>query len=296
MKIDKVITMASRSVRLPFLVMERSLRGVGCDLPLMVIPYGDDLFELPPNAEWWPSPKFSDWLRKNNAHPTMAKYRCLTQENYAYFDTDILMLDDFRKVLEPHQNFVVADTEWSKPFCNYTPDSALILSQRSSLWKLRNFNTGHFCCDRALYTEDEVMGISEKPEYRSTCLEYPLHEQPGINLLVALSNVEVTNLSLPPYKMESTMAVDYLGEWEALWQSGQRPYFIHYAGSVLLDKLPINRLFYDFLTKEEQAEWDATVAKKMRESLWRENWPLPVKLVNRMLRLVDSRFHVAPNS
>ena len=33
--------------------MERSLRAVGCDLPLLVIPYDEDLFELPPNAEWW---------------------------------------------------------------------------------------------------------------------------------------------------------------------------------------------------------------------------------------------------
>ena len=46
------------------------------------------------------------------------------------------------------------------------------------------------------------MEVSEKPEYRSTCLRVPLDEQPGINLLVALSNIEITNLSLPLYNME----------------------------------------------------------------------------------------------
>ena len=295
MKIDKIITLANRKVRLPFLVMERSLRAVGCDLPLLVIPYDDDLFELPPNAEWWESRKFSDWLRRNQGHRTMAKYRCLSQENYSYFDTDLLILDDFRSILARHQNFVVADTEWSKPFCNTTPDSAVILSERTSLFRLKIFNSGHFSCDRRLYTEDEIMEVSEKPQYRSTCLEYPLHEQPGINLLVALSNIEITNLSLPPNDMGSTMAVDYYGEWKSLLQGDKRPYFMHYAGSVLLEDLPINRLFYDFLTSAERTEWDATVAKQMQQSAWRENWSLPVRIVNKLLRLVDSRFHVQPN-
>ena len=295
MKIDKIITLANRKVRLPFQVMERSLRAVGCDLPMLVIPYDDDRFKLPPNAEWWESPKFSDWLKRNQAHRTMAKYRCLSQENYTYFDTDLLLLDDFRSVLDHHQNFVVADTEWSKPWCNTTPESALILSQRSSLFRLKIFNSGHFSCDRRLYTEEEIMETSEKPQNRSTCLEYTLHEQPGINLLVALTNIEITNLCLPPYNMESTMAVDYPGEWKSLLQSEKRPYFMHYAGSVLLEDLPINRLFYDFLTSAERTEWDATIAKQMRQSAWRDSWPLPVRIVSKALRAVDSRFHVQPN-
>jgi hypothetical protein len=50
LNIDRIITMASRGVRIPFLAFERSLRAVGCDLPLLVIPYGNDLFDLPPMA------------------------------------------------------------------------------------------------------------------------------------------------------------------------------------------------------------------------------------------------------
>jgi hypothetical protein len=47
MKIEKIITLANNKVRLRFLAMERSLRATGCQLPLLVIPYDDKLFELP---------------------------------------------------------------------------------------------------------------------------------------------------------------------------------------------------------------------------------------------------------
>jgi hypothetical protein len=47
---------------------------------------------------------------------------------------------------------------------------------------------------------------------------------------VALGNIEITNLCLPPYNMQSTMAADYLGEWKPL-TGDKRPYFMHYAGS-----------------------------------------------------------------
>jgi hypothetical protein len=87
----------------------------------------------------------------------MAKYLCLTQANYVYFDSDIRVLEDFRT-------------------------------------------------DKELYSEAELQSVSEK--YRETCLVYCHHEQPGINLLVSLTNVEATNPSLPPNNMESTMAVD----------------------------------------------------------------------------------------
>jgi len=47
MEIDRIITMASQSVRIQFLAFERSLCAVGCDLPLLVIPYEqDDGFDL----------------------------------------------------------------------------------------------------------------------------------------------------------------------------------------------------------------------------------------------------------
>ncbi len=52
MKLDCVVTLANRAVRLRFLGMERSLRATGCDLPLKVIPYDDARFDLPGRAEW----------------------------------------------------------------------------------------------------------------------------------------------------------------------------------------------------------------------------------------------------
>jgi hypothetical protein len=43
MKIDKIISMANQKVRLRFLALERSLRASGCQLPILVIPYDDNL-------------------------------------------------------------------------------------------------------------------------------------------------------------------------------------------------------------------------------------------------------------
>lgn len=44
MKIDKIITMANKTVRLQFLAMERSLRSTGCTLPIWVIPFDNNTF------------------------------------------------------------------------------------------------------------------------------------------------------------------------------------------------------------------------------------------------------------
>ena len=292
MNVEKIITLANRKVKISFLVFERSLRAVGCDLPLLVIPYGNDRFELPSNAEWWDSQGFVSWLHQQKAHPMMAKYRCLTEANYAYFDTDICVLDDFRPILAPHTNFVVADTEWSKPEGATPTEAIAILSQKSSLWMLSLFNAGHFACDHALYSEAEIQSVSE--EYRKPCLEFPHHDQPGMNVLVSVSNIEVTNLCLPPYRMESTMATDYRGEWEGVWSRGHRPYFMHYAGSALTPDNPISGLYYDFMSKAERAEWTAMEEKKRKAKLWLQKWPLLVRMLNRMVRIVDKRFCVQP--
>ena len=42
MKLEKIITLASAPVRLRLLAMVRSLRAVGCQLPVWVIPYSGD--------------------------------------------------------------------------------------------------------------------------------------------------------------------------------------------------------------------------------------------------------------
>lgn len=230
MEIDRIITMASSGVRIQFLAFERSLRAVGCDRPLLVIPYNDDLFDLPPNAEWWEKAEFTSWLKESQAHPAMAKYVCLTEANYAYFDTDICLIEDCRKILAQQTGFVVADTELIKYGEASTAESTDVLARKTSLWQLRLFNTGHFASDRPLYSVTELESTCAK--FKETCLLSPHHEQPGINLLVLVSGVPVTNLCLPPHNMESTMAIDYAyrDDWEETWKQGRRPYFIHYAG------------------------------------------------------------------
>ncbi len=71
MKIDKIISMANEKVRLRFLAMERSLRAVGCQLPLLVIPYDDNLFELPEGSTWWEIPEITSWLKAQKSRPVM---------------------------------------------------------------------------------------------------------------------------------------------------------------------------------------------------------------------------------
>ena len=118
------MTLADSKVRLQFLAFERSLRAVGCDLPLLVFPYGKDRFDLPRNAEWWDEKEFTSWLEQHKAHALMLKYFCLTQANFAFFDCDICFIEDFRKPLAQQNGFVVADTEAGKPGWSSTPELA----------------------------------------------------------------------------------------------------------------------------------------------------------------------------
>ena len=292
MKVDRIITMTSRKVRLNFLAFERSVRAVGCDLPILAIPYANDRFDLPKNSEWWHHEDLSAWLSKCNAHPSMAKYACLTEANFVYFDSDICLLEDFRKTIEPLSGFVVADTEPAKPGWTCTRESMSVLARKTSLWQLRLFNTGHFASDAALYSLAELKATCEK--YRETCLDYRHHEQPGINLLVLSKCPSITNLCFPPYNMESTLAVDYPDEWESIWQGGRRPYFIHYAGGVSGPEYPISQIYYDYLTADERREWALTEAERKTSKLWLETWPLSIRLLNRLVGSVDKRFYVQP--
>jgi hypothetical protein len=293
MDIDRIITMASRGVRIPFLAFERSLRAVGCDLPLLVIPYSNDLFDLPPNAEWWQKEELTSWLKEGKAHPAMAKYVCLTEANYAYFDTDVCLIEDFRTTLAHQTGFVVADTELVKYGEASTPELIEVMARETSLWKLRLFNTGHFACDAPLYSLADLKSTCEK--YRETCLIFPHHEQPGINLLVLVTGAAITNLCLAPHNMESTMAFDYdfRGDWEDVWKKGRRPYFIHYAGGRAASEFPISRIFLDYLTEPERKEWMAAEEEKNKGRL-QEKWPLQIRVLNGLLKIIDNRFYVQP--
>lgn len=249
--------MANAPVRLQFVAMERSLRTSGCDLPLLVIPYDDRLFELPPNASWFRDEPLFDWLRGHGCHPTMRKYACLLEANYHFLDTDIVVLRNPEDVVRPHAGLIASCTEWAKPAWTYTEASARYFASRTSTWMRDVFSTGQFAIDRRLYTHESLYAVATSAEFAEACIRYPYHEQPGINQLVLATDIPRVNLTLPPHAMESTWAGDYPGEHEHLWRNPDRkPYLIHWAGPTTLDtERPINRLFYDYLTAAELEEW-----------------------------------------
>jgi hypothetical protein len=264
MKLGKIITLANSAVRLRFVAMERSLRAVGCTLPLAVIPYDAQKFELPANSAWWETPEVLTWLAAEKAHPMMRKYQCLTIANYQYVDTDVIFLRNPEEVLAPVTGFVTSCCHWRDAGHTATKESERILSAKSTTWRKTTFNAGQFACDCALYG---VEGLKrEATKYAATCLRLRYHDQPGTNLLVHEAGVEITNLTLPPHCMESTWAGDYAGAYENFWRDAARkPYLIHWAGTAMDVPRPINKLFYDFLTAAEKAEWDAQVAAKKKQ-------------------------------
>lgn len=260
MKLDRLITLASRRTRLAFLAMERSLRATGCDLPLAVIPYGDDRFELPADAEWWEVPELLGWLAAAVHHPhprgVMRKYQCLLAANYQYVDTDVAFLRDPAAVLEPLAGVVTSCGHWHNPGDTVTAESRASLHRRTTTWQKGVFNTGQFACDRPLYDFATLRRTAEQPGFRATCLDNPFHEQMGINLLVDAAGVPITNLTLPPHHMESTWAGDYPGEFEHYWRDpATKPYLIHWAGTKPDGARPIDALFLQFLSAPEREEW-----------------------------------------
>lgn len=256
MKLEFIATLASPEVRLRFLAMERSLRAVGCDLPLRVIPYNDGRFDLPPNSEWWLDSEMAEWLRKWKTHPTMRKYQCLVEANFQFVDSDVIFLRDPREALAPCEGFITSCGHWKNPNETLTAESVRVFSRMSTNWQVNVFNAGQWACDRSLYTFDELRERCESPAFRGTCLSFPHHDQPGVNLLVLASGVPVTNLTLPPTRMESTWAGDYPDEFEDYWTDPSRkPYLIHWAGCRMEERRSIDGLMEQFLTFEEKRAW-----------------------------------------
>lgn len=261
MKLDYIVTLANRTVRLRFLAMERSLRAVGCDLPLKVIPYDDARFELPARAEWWELPEITGWLARERAHPMMRKYQCLTLAGYQFVDADVCFLRDPSRVLEPLDGVVTSCGHWHNPAEATTAESRDWLAARSTTWQKTVFNTGQFACDRSLYDISTLRVRAESADFVATCLRLPYHEQPGLNLLVNAADVPVHNLTLPPWNLQSTWAGDYPAEYARYWVTeAEKPYLIHWAGVPMHIDRPINALFLDHLTTSEKAEWAQQVA------------------------------------
>jgi hypothetical protein len=240
--------------------MERSLRDTGCDLPLLVIPYDKNLFELPAGSTWWEIPEIIHWLDSEKAHPVMRKYQCLTIDNYQFVDSDVCFLRNPQEVLDPLSGFITSCGHWHNPVQTYTNESLRFMLTKTTVWQGKIFNTGQFACDRKIYDTDSLISTAMQPEFLGTCVKFRFHEQPGLNMLVFASGVKITNLTIPPQHMESTWAGDYLDEYEHYWTDLEsKPYLIHWAGTRMDIPRPINQIFYNYLTASEKAEWDEQV-------------------------------------
>lgn len=134
--------MANQNVRLRFLAMERSLRATGCQLPLWVIPYEENLFELPEGSTWREIPEITDWLKAEQSLPVRRKYQCLTEGNYQFVDADVCFLRNPEIVLDPHSGFITSCGHWRNPAGTCTVASQLLISRKSTLWQRNVFNSG----------------------------------------------------------------------------------------------------------------------------------------------------------
>lgn len=269
MELEKIITLANVGARLRFLAMERSLRAAGCELPLWVIPYDDQLFELPPNATWWRVPEVLDWLGARQAHRMMAKYQCLTVANYHFVDSDIIFLRDPGAAVRPCQGFVASCGQWRDSLQAVSPEAKSRFEARSTLWQKLVFNAGQFACDRTLFAPAQLIETIARPDLKPICLEHPrdpfyVNDQTGLNMLVLESGVPLMNLNLPPSEMESTWAGDYAtADYDRLWNTeARKPYLIHWAGVPMNSPRAIHELFYQYLTVAERREWDEHEARR----------------------------------
>jgi len=301
MRIDKILLLANKKAELHLQVFVRSLRKVGCELPVWIIPFGEKDFEPPAGCRWIDdeNSKLLAFLRERSAHPLYSKYIALLQSNCCYFDTDIILLKEPQEWLKaaPSDAFVVADTEWAKNRWTFSDDSLRFLASLSSCWPLLTFNSGFFAFEDPLYEEEELLSLIQEPEFRSTCLERKLSpiDQPAINWLVLRKQRRIFNFNLPPQGMESTMAVDYgTRQPKAVLSNPAAPAFIHYAGPVFEVGLPVNELYVSYLTNGERRRWDAELERRRQSTRWLVKWPLFIRMLNHLIRYTDSRFHVQP--
>src|SRR5256885_5802561 len=106
MQLEKIISLANNKTRLRLFTMFRSLRAAGCNLPVWIIPYGNDRFELPDNCIWWENIVLTEWLDKHHAHKVMRKYQCLLEANYQFVDSDVIFLRNPENILKDFSGFI----------------------------------------------------------------------------------------------------------------------------------------------------------------------------------------------
>lgn len=264
LKLEKIITLASYEVRIRFLAMVRSLRYVGSELPVWVIPYNNNLFDLPDGCEWWEQPEISSWVRENKLPNLLKKYQVLTTENYQFVDTDVIFQKNPSDVLKNRVGFITSCGHWHNPNHSITTHSEELFKKKSTTWQMLTFNSGQFACDRALYSSLELINIAESNKYKETLMHCPV-DQPAINLFVLLSGIKIHNLTLPPRLMQSTWSGDYPKEYKNYWQTeNETPYLIHWAGNTSKIDREIDQLFIEHLSDDEIAEVKLKIDKKKK--------------------------------
>ncbi len=300
MTIGSILVLANKTADLQLRVLVRSLRNVGCDLPVFIIPFGGSDFQAPDGCHWIKESRLLAFLKQQGAHPLYCKYETLLQRNCAYFDTDIVVLRKPQAWLQaaPDDSFAVADTEWAKNKWTFSAESRRFLTALSSRWPLLTFNSGFFAFEKPLYQEEELIALIQSPKMRRTCLDRKLSpiDQPAMNWLVLLKQRNIFNFNLPHQDMESTMAGDYENccDSAAFLASPSAPAFLHYAGPTFEKGHFLTTVFTSYLTVAEKREWDAIIERKRASLRWLEKWPWRVRAINFLVRLIDPRFLVQP--
>lgn len=296
MKIERIVSLANVKVRLQFLAMERSLRATGCDLPLSVIPFDETRFPLPESARWLEDDALFAIVSETGAVPVSRKYLAFTLPNCAFFDSDIIHLRRPDQWLSPlsDETFVVADTEWSKGRWTFTTETREMYKSKTTLWLLNQFNSGFFAQALPTVRIENIRALLGDPQNWKLAhgKDPSAGEQPGANLLIHESGIEVCNLCLPPHRMESTMSCDYPRDFEPLLRGPNGPGFIHYAGHGRNLDAPIARLIFEHLTTGEAAEMRAAFQQcnKARQKAGR--WPIWARIAKRIVPLIDPRFEL----
>jgi hypothetical protein len=95
--------------------MLRSLRSVGCDLPVKVIPYDENRFQLPEGCEWFEDQELMALLQDAGAHKMMRKYLCLLEHSYQFVDSDVVFTRNPSEVLRPFGGFISSCGNWRDP-------------------------------------------------------------------------------------------------------------------------------------------------------------------------------------
>ncbi|PWK79869.1 hypothetical protein LX99_00329 [Mucilaginibacter oryzae] len=259
MKLEKIISLANKNSELRFLAMVRSLRATGCNLPVWVIPYDDNQFDLPDNCLWWELEEVTNMLNRQKAHPMKRKYQCLLTANYQFVDSDIVFLKNPEDELKNLSGFITSCCHWNNPEYTFTQTSAVMFKEKSTTWQKNVFNAGQFACDTSLYSLTELKAAFAEPAYKECLIDFNYHDQPALNLLVFLTGIKITNITLPPYNAESTWAGDYpSADYEKYWtDNAKKPYLIHWAGCNMNLNRPIDRLFTGYLTASELEAWQS---------------------------------------